>query len=141
MTNLIDRPYIVADFTRNRIRITRQTLRSLGQPDFIRLLINPENRTLAIEVCDHNEPRGHRVPDYIINSSNCYEITSKPLLEKLLYHTKWDPRGKYKMFATALADKQLILFNFDEAYRTAGGLLIEEAVGVTTHANEISADP
>lgn len=127
------------DFTKHRIRISRYTLKCLGNPDYVRLLINPETRSLAIEVCDHTESRGHRIPDYVMNSKQSYGIYSATLMEQLLYHTHWDDHCTYKMFATAQVGKQLMVFKFDESFRSVGGALIPETTGKREGADEVQA--
>ena len=41
-------PVVVIDCSRNRIRIHRNALHLLGDPDYVVLLINPANLTFAI---------------------------------------------------------------------------------------------
>lgn len=117
-------PWILADMPRRRIRIPKHTLRSLGNPEFVRLLINPETRSLAIEVCDQTEPRKHRVPAHVKNSKICYEIYSASLFDQLREHTGWDGQHAYKLFAKAQAGERLLVFQYDEAYRSVAGMLI-----------------
>ena len=117
------------DLVRSRIRIPKHTLRALGNPGFVRLLINPETRTLAVEVCDHTEPRKHRVPDHVMKTKQCFEIRSLSLCDQLCMHTNWDNKRAYKLFATAQAGEQLLLYHFDEAYLSAGGMLVSESPG------------
>lgn len=88
------------------------------------MLINPEARTLAVEVCDQAEPRKHRIPDHIMNSKQCFEICSSSLCDQLRMHTRWEENSAYKLFATAHAGEQLLLYHFDEAYLSVGGMLI-----------------
>jgi len=126
MNNLKTTPWILVDFPKNRIRLPKHTLRCLGNPNYVRLLINPDAKTLAIEICDHSEPRGHRIPERIMNSKVCYEIYSSTLCEQLTAHGNWDPNSAYKMFASAQAGEQLLLFKFADAYLSAGGILIAE---------------
>lgn len=112
------------DIPRNRIRIPKHTLRCLGRPGFVRLLINPETRTLAIEVCDQFEPRKHRVPDRVLNTKQCFEICSTRLCDQLCMSTQWEKKNTYKIFAKAQAGEQLLMFNFDEAYQSVAGMLV-----------------
>ena len=120
-------PWILVDMTRNRIRVPKHTLRSLGTPDFVRLLINPEARTMVLEVCGPDDSRRHRIPSYVMNSKQCYEINSIPFCEQLQEHTKWKNGSAYKLFASAQAGEQLLIFKLDEARLSASGVLIMEA--------------
>ena len=132
-------PWILVDIAHCRIRIPKHTLRSLGNPGYIRLLINPDSRTLAVEVCDPNEPRKHRVPNYVMNSKQCFEIYSASLCDQLRIHTSWREHSAYKLFATAQAGEQLILFRFDEACLSVGGMLVLDSARKGT-TNEHQAD-
>lgn len=129
MINPKTSPWILVDLVRSRIRIPKHTLRALGNPGFVRLLINPENRTLAVEVCDHTEPRKHRIPDHVMKSKQCFEIRSLSLCDQLCMHTHWDNKRAYKLFAKAQAGDQLLLYRFDEAYQSIGGMIVMDSDG------------
>ena len=114
-------PSILLDFPRTRIRINKRVLKSLNNPDYIRLLINPETRTIAIEACDDTEPLRHRIPFYVKNSKQCFEIRSLSFFEQLARYTQWDFKSRYKVCASAQAGEQLLLFRFDDAFLSAAG--------------------
>lgn len=113
--------------TRHRIRVSKHTLRHLGSPKFVRLLINPETRTMGLEVCGQDDARRHRVPDYVMKSKQCYEINSVPFCEQLQQHTDWKKGNSYKLFAIAQAGDQLLMFKLDDAILSTGGVLILDA--------------
>ena len=129
MTRLALTPWILVDLSRNRIRIPKITLRSLNKPEFIRLLINPETRSLAIETCDQSEPRKHRITAHAMASRNSYEICSTSLCDQLRVHANWVEGGRYKMFASAQAGNQLLLFKFDDAIPSIAGILMPDFDG------------
>lgn len=114
-------PSILLDFPRNRIRINKSVLKSLNNPTYVRLLINPDTRSIAIEACDDTEPRKHRIPSYVKNSKQCFEIRSMSFFEQLAIHTQWDTHLRYKVCAMAQAGEQLLLFRFDDAFLSAQG--------------------
>ena len=114
-------PSILLDFPRTRIRINKRVLKSLNNTDYIRLLINPETRTIAIEACDDTEPLRHRIPIYVKNSKQCFEIRSLSFFEQLARHTQWDFKSRYKVCASAQAGEQLLLFRFDDAFLSSAG--------------------
>ena len=114
-------PSILLDFPRNRIRINKSVLKSLNNPTYARLLINPDTRSIAIEACDDTEPRKHRIPSYVKNSKQCFEIRSMSFFEQLAIHTQWDTHLRCKVCAMAQAGEQLLLFRFDDAFLSAQG--------------------
>ena len=119
-------PSILLDFPRNRIRINKSVLKSLNNPTYVRLLINPDTRSIAIEACDDTEPRKHRIPSYVKNSKQCFEIRSMSFFEQLAIHTQWDTHLRYKVCAMAQAGEQLLLFRFDDAFLSAQGCPVLE---------------
>lgn len=124
MLNPKTMPWILVDLTRHRIRVSKYTLRCLGSPDFVRLLINTETRTICLEVCGQDDPRKHRVPDYVMNTKQCYEINSIPFCEQLQQHTDWKSGSAYKLFASGQAGEQLMMFKMDDAILSSGGVLV-----------------
>ena len=128
-------PSILLDFPHRRIRINKRVLKSLNNPDYVRLLINPSTRTIAIESCDDSEPRKHRIPTYVKNSKQCFEIKSMSFFEQLASHTEWDTQSAYKVCASAQAGDQLLLFRFDDAFLSVQGypLLDHDEMSETPH--------
>lgn len=82
---------------------------------------------MCLEVCDQNDARRHRVPDYVMTSKQCYEINSVPFCEQLQQHTDWRKGSTYKLFASAQAGEQLLVFELDGAILSATGLIIMSA--------------
>ena len=42
-------PLICIDFKKNRIRIHRNTLRQIGNPEYIQLLVNPDQKMIGVQ--------------------------------------------------------------------------------------------
>jgi hypothetical protein len=119
MSSIQDDPCIVVDFRRNSIRIFKRILRELEYPKYVCLLVNPIERTVAVQVSDHLDSRTHRVPNSIIGSRQCYEIHSRSLLLMLLTCSGWDENSAYRMYATACLDRQFVVFKMDDSVRLA----------------------
>ena len=134
-------PSILLDFPRTRIRINKRVLRSLNNPDYVRLLINPDTRTFAIESCDDTEPRKHRIPSHVKNSRQCFEIRSMSFLEQLAIHAQWDTRSAYKVCASAQAGKQLLLFRFDDAFLSVQGRPVLENNEMSEKLHDTQINP
>lgn len=74
-------PAIYIDATRNRVRIFKRTIRQLGNPAYIQLLVNPVTQCIAVLPSDAtNKSLSHKVN---LNTRS-YEINSKFFVEKLL---------------------------------------------------------
>ena len=61
-----------------RIRIHRATLRKLGEPEYIQLLVNPEEKQIVVQSADSTDYLAHRIKKRGDN-----ELYSTDLLEKL----------------------------------------------------------
>ncbi len=108
-------PRITVDFLKNRVRIHKNTLHMLDDPEFIRLLVNPQDGLIAVQVCNNDDPCFHRVPPGIFRSRNCFEIHSEQLMDKLFRCTAWKHDGVYNLQAKACLDESMIVFRIDEA--------------------------
>lgn len=108
---------IVVDFRKSRIRIFKRTLLELQNPKYVRLLVNPNEKTVAVQVTDFTDTRAHRVPNIGIESVRCYEIYSRSLLSELSDCGDWDQSHSYKIHASACLDQQCVVFKMDQAVR------------------------
>ena len=66
------------DAKKNGIRIHKMLFRQLGQPKYILLLVNPENRVVAIKSSDLDFAGGqtHRIIEKRMNSENSRMFSS-----------------------------------------------------------------
>ena len=78
------KPVICIDRKKNRIRIHKQTLHMLGDPEYIQLLVNPNSGMFALRGSFKGDHLAHRVKKYQISPDNCYEIYSKNLMIALV---------------------------------------------------------
>lgn len=74
-------PAIYIDATRSRVRIFKSTIKQLGNPAYIQLLVNPATQCIAVLPSDTtNKSLSHKVN----LTAGSYEINSKCFVEKLL---------------------------------------------------------
>lgn len=75
------KPAICIDAARNRVRIFKRTIRQLGNPAYIQLLVNPVTQCIAVLPSDTaNKSLSHKVN----LSTRSYEINSKRFVGRLL---------------------------------------------------------
>ena len=55
------KPSILVDMRKKRIRIHKHTLQAIGNPDFVLLIINPEEHTLGVKCSTLDDKLAHRV--------------------------------------------------------------------------------
>lgn len=106
---------IVVDFRKSRIRIFKQTLQELLYPKYVRLLVNPNEKTVAVQVTDSADTRAHRIPNIGIKSMRCYEIYSRSLLNELSDCGAWNSNNTYKIHASVCLNQQCVIFKMDQA--------------------------
>lgn len=73
-------PVMLIDFKRDRIRVHKNTLHLMGDPDYIQFLINPESQTLAIRISDSKDTLAHKVRWSLVSNGRCCEFYSKHLV-------------------------------------------------------------
>ena len=77
---------LIIDMKKFRIRIHRPTLRAIGNPKLIQLLVNPEKRAVAIRAVGQEVPddQVHRIVQRRLQTENSYEIYSRSFILKLM---------------------------------------------------------
>lgn len=104
-------PAIMVDCKNNRIRIHRQTLHLLGDPDYIQLMVNPESGTLALSSSERIKT-AHAVRWDKLSDRKCCELYSKSLICQLKSVSPgWENNGKYRMTGNYLPGERLICFH------------------------------
>lgn len=73
---------ITFSYCDGRITIFHSVFKILNNPNFYRYLYNQDNKSLAIQSCDFNDPGSHKTPT--IKEQDTFEIKSKDLVH-LIY--------------------------------------------------------
>ncbi len=102
------KPIIFVDQRKKRIRIHKTTLKLLGNPKYIQLLINPEQLSLVIRSCERKAPLALKINPKV---GECCELYSTNLV-KLFYGicSKWDNVSQYRLYGKLVPDKALVCF-------------------------------
>ena len=82
----------------NRMLIHRKTIRALGHPQRVRLLINPDTRHFCVQGCDEKEPCSFAVPADLSSFQDSFYIHSKFLLGQICALMRWNPTLSYRVF-------------------------------------------
>ena len=75
---------ILIDIKKGRIRIHKNTLHALGDPEYINLVINPHKLTIGILVSSANDQQSHKIKTSIMRSKLCMELYSHSLITQIL---------------------------------------------------------
>lgn len=113
---------IVVDFKKDRIRIHHNTLLSLGSPEYIFLLVNPEERTLAILRSDRFNPRAHRISSFLLAGVKPIELYSRSLIKTLRdVCSDWQDHKSYRLYGDIIPNEGLVRFYMPDALPVKGG--------------------
>jgi hypothetical protein len=112
------KPLIRIDLRKNRIVLTKKSLRDIGSPDYIILLVDPEERTLSVMKSDINVRQAHRIRK---TESTEVELYSKGLLEALRgICSDWKENCAYRICGKVALGAEAIEFNIDDSVPTNG---------------------
>lgn len=108
-----DKPIVVIDFANNLIRIHKKTIISLGSPESILLIINPQKLTIGIIGCSKDVHGSHRIH---FTKKHCCELYSKSLVRTIkqtfLY---WDKEKSYRITGDYIPKERIACFNLSES--------------------------
>ena len=115
------RPTVVIDMRHNRIRIHKNTLHILGNPNYIQLLVNPEQQTFVIRCSSSQDYLSHRIKWQLISGKQCCEIYSKQLME-VMSNSFFSLKNQqaYRITGRFFAKEQLAHFSIKESVRIGG---------------------
>lgn len=110
-------PAIIVVDARNRlIRIHKNTLHLLDDPDYIQLLVNPVEKIVALRPGNPNNAKSERVNWPRLNNNHSCEMYSKPLIQQLfLLLPKANDISSIKLVGTHYKKENLIAFNMSDA--------------------------
>ena len=111
----LQKPILSIDMKRNLIRIHKATLNALGQPEYIQLLVNPDNRSIAIRKGISTDTLAHRVHYDRIKKGQSFELYSTILLQNIMSISRQCETMKaYRIYGNYLPDYEIVKFSIDE---------------------------
>lgn len=114
---------ISVDIRKHRIRIHKATLNQLGPPKYIQLLVNPDNRIVAVRGLDKKCRESHVVNLTRIRPDNSYELYSKQLVLTLMtLLPELDGECTYRLTGEVYTSKKIAFFPLDTIQRVEGGV-------------------
>jgi len=109
---------ISIDFKKNRIRIHKESLRMIGNPSYIQLLVNVERAQIAIRGIDKKSCDAHKVNMAQIQSDFSYEIYSQSFTMKLRdAFTQFGQTCTYRLAGLVFPQARVAVFDVESIQR------------------------
>jgi len=104
------------DFKNNRIRIHKNTLHLIGNPEYILFLVNPIENTIAIMQGDSSDPRARRIAFTSTAGEKSSVLCSKLLVQGLQsIHSEWQDNRTYRLYGELIEGRSIVKFCVKES--------------------------
>lgn len=114
-------PSVSINLRKPVIRINKDTISAIGNPEYILLLVNPDDCSLGVSPSIKYDRRAHCISKY--NSSrNTMELYSKSFVINLLeLCPNWHKYGSYKIKGKKIKEMNIVKFSMVDAVEIIGG--------------------
>ncbi len=113
------KPIVCIDLKKNRIRIHKTTLHMIGDPSFINLLVNPEEKLIAIKKSSAKDKAALRIRDKQLSNGNCVEFGCRNLLLLLNdIDDSWKTNSSYRIYGKYNKGECLAQFSLKDSIPT-----------------------
>ena len=105
---------LTIDLKKNRLRIYKQTLHMLDDPEYIQFLVSPEKRVLAVRRTADDERSAIKIYWTTLKDRNqCCEFYSKPFVSRLgrLLNRKDDDFCTHRMYGRVDQRRKRVFFD------------------------------
>ncbi|MDD3014479.1 MAG: hypothetical protein PHC34_12315 [Candidatus Gastranaerophilales bacterium] len=110
------KPAISVNLKKPLIRIHKDTLHLIGDPEYILLLVNPVERTFAVLPSDRCDPKAHHISKSSLINKKSFELYSTSLIQNLRnLCSDWENDKAYRIYGEIIPNKAVIRFNMAEA--------------------------
>ncbi len=111
------------DMKKDRLRIHRATLNQLGQPKYIQILVNPNDKIVAFRGLEKRSKETHTVNYSFFRSDTSYELYSKNLVATLMsLFPDLEKDCTYRLTGEVHIDKKVAFFPLSTLQRVEGGI-------------------
>jgi hypothetical protein len=107
---------ISIDLKKFRIRVHKESLHLIGDPEYIQFLVNVGSRLLAIRAVERKQVdlQTHKVKRTLMESDFSFEIYSRPFIAKLRKEFDCFNEGNsYRLSGTANQSERIAVFAID----------------------------
>ena len=96
------------------VLLYKSTLEQLGNPECVRLLLNIEKKTLAVQVCEYGAPGSHQVTKRS-RGYQYFRFRSMTFVRLLYDQFGWNRNAAYRVFGVAHEDMKLVSYDLSLA--------------------------
>ena len=104
---------------RGRVLVYHSTIRSIGEPEYIRFLFNSKIRHIAVQSCEPIDRHSFRVPVFVPGENISFEISSIPFLSVIYKRCHWDENKSYLVYGREYKKNRLVDFDLETAREIA----------------------
>lgn len=113
-------PSVPINLRKPVVRINKDTISAIGNPEYIILLVNPDECSLGVCPGVKNDTRSHFISKYN-NNRNTMELYSKSLVNNLLkLCPDWNKHGTYKIRGKEIKGINIVKFAMSNAIEIKG---------------------
>ena len=113
--NLSDNTYVSFYLKEGKVHVFCDAVRSIGEPHFIRFLLNKSGTSMIMEPYDKKEFQSIRVPKSVYSRTGKMEFRCKPFCRLLEYALCWDGERSYRIPGRIIHKQHIILFDLTRA--------------------------
>ena len=113
---IVSQPAILVDLKKYRIRIYKYTIRSLGNPEYILLLVDPQAKSISIERSDSHDKRAYHLAQAQFDNHRSPELFSRQLVRDLFSKcVHWQQGKSYRIFGEVDHYEGIARFYIDDS--------------------------
>ena len=107
-------PYV--SITNNGLTFNKSVIMKMNYPAHVRLLINDNDKQIAIQVCDENDKKSVQFYKEKANGVLSVRLNSKDLISTIERIGQWNLKEtSYRVKGTLIPESSLMLFDFSDA--------------------------
>ncbi len=103
---------LLIDFSKYRVRLHKKTLSAMGNPEYILLMVNPNDKNIAIMRGTSDSTAAHRLNYKLFKDGRCVEIYSRSFVKKLLdVCPDYKIKNSYRLTGQIIPGKSIATFS------------------------------
>ena len=127
---MADNTYISFYLGIGRIHVFCNTVREIGEPPYIRFLLEQSGSTMLMEPYDRKEFQSLRVPKAVYRKTGKMEFRSAAFCRLLAGKLGWDYTCSYRIPGRILPKQKLVIFDLTGAFPVESARIVKGAESV-----------